>query len=40
MGTEDLLQVRFSPDLEQGEREERGEIALEYFGGGEVILLN
>ena len=34
MGTEDLacgptmLQVRFSPNLEQGERKERGEIVI------------
>ena len=43
MGTEDLgcgptmLQVRFSPNLEQGERKERGEMALKYFGGREVF---
>lgn len=41
MGTEDLgcgptmPQVRFSPNLEQGERKERGEIALKYLGGRE-----
>lgn len=43
MGTEDLgcgptmLHVRFSPNLEQGERKERGEIALKYLGPNKII---
>lgn len=43
MGTEDvgcgptMLQVRVFPSLEQGERKEQEEIALEYFGSTEDV---